>query len=61
MIELRRRMIECLQVRVMHFRADALLSNFPCLYFVYCSAPKKWIDTYGSSPTTQLSWAIGGI
>jgi hypothetical protein len=35
MTELRRRMIECLQLRVMHFRADALLSSFPFLYFVY--------------------------
>jgi hypothetical protein len=30
------------------------------IYFVYCSAPKKCSDTYGSSPTTQLSCAIEG-
>ena len=44
-------------VRVIH-RTYSYSSASLAAYF---SAPRKWSDTYGSSPTTQLSCGIGGM
>ena len=33
----------------------------PYRFAAYCSAPRKCSDTYGSSPTTQLSCGTGGM
>lgn len=44
-------------------RGRCLVPNFlEIRYFAaYLSAPRKWSDTYGSLPTTQLSCGSGGM
>lgn len=39
---------------------DLVARNAPSPYFAYFSAPRKWSETYCSSPTTQLSCGSGG-
>ena len=38
-----------------------LINQIKESYFAYFAAPRKCKETYGSSPTTQLSCGTGGI